>query len=140
MGIKTRIVALSLTGIATGVGYTVNYVDDKIEYLKSFKNYFKGIDLEMTRLLFNNHQPLKTVEKTVETKELCKIDRNMKHEDESMNLQLLTKKLIEVKGLLNSIHHQNNDLVLPSIVVIGSQSAGKSSVLESIVGFEFLPK
>jgi dynamin-like GTPase MGM1, mitochondrial len=29
---------------------------------------------------------------------------------------------------------------LPSIVVIGSQSSGKSSVLEAIVGHEFLPK
>ncbi|KAF0267366.1 hypothetical protein FOG48_03563 [Hanseniaspora uvarum] len=29
---------------------------------------------------------------------------------------------------------------LPSIVVIGSQSSGKSSVLESIVGKDFLPK
>jgi len=31
-------------------------------------------------------------------------------------------------------------LKLPSIVVIGSQSSGKSSVLEAIVGHEFLPK
>ena len=30
-------------------------------------------------------------------------------------------------------------LDLPQIVVIGTQSAGKSSVLESIVGQEFLP-
>lgn len=29
---------------------------------------------------------------------------------------------------------------LPQIVVVGSQSAGKSSVLESIVGREFLPR
>ncbi|CAG8577586.1 8482_t:CDS:2, partial [Cetraspora pellucida] len=33
-----------------------------------------------------------------------------------------------------------NGLKLPSIVVIGSQSSGKSSVLEAIVGHEFLPK
>jgi GTP-binding protein EngB required for normal cell division len=31
-------------------------------------------------------------------------------------------------------------LTLPSIVVVGSQSSGKSSVLEAIVGKEFLPK
>uniref|UniRef100_A0A914XM62 Dynamin-type G domain-containing protein n=1 Tax=Plectus sambesii TaxID=2011161 RepID=A0A914XM62_9BILA len=29
---------------------------------------------------------------------------------------------------------------LPRIVVVGSQSSGKSSVLESIVGFDFLPR
>lgn len=35
---------------------------------------------------------------------------------------------------------QNDALKLPSLVVIGSQSSGKSSVLEAIVGHEFLPK
>ncbi|MCP6726277.1 dynamin family protein, partial [Klebsiella pneumoniae] len=29
---------------------------------------------------------------------------------------------------------------LPRIVVIGTQSAGKSSLLESIVGYDFLPR
>jgi ABC-type branched-subunit amino acid transport system ATPase component len=29
---------------------------------------------------------------------------------------------------------------LPRIAVLGSQSAGKSSVLESIVGIDFLPR
>ncbi|KAF9980739.1 dynamin-like GTPase mgm1 [Modicella reniformis] len=52
---------------------------------------------------------------------------------------LLTKKLIEIRNVLNSIDH-NDTLKLPSIVVIGSQSSGKSSVLEAIVGHEFLPK
>ncbi|KAG0363936.1 dynamin-like GTPase mgm1 [Gamsiella multidivaricata] len=55
------------------------------------------------------------------------------------DFMLLTKKLIEVRNVLNSIDH-NNTLKLPSIVVIGSQSSGKSSVLEAIVGHEFLPK
>lgn len=32
------------------------------------------------------------------------------------------------------------ELDLPQIIVIGSQSAGKSSVLESIVGRDFLPR
>jgi hypothetical protein len=52
---------------------------------------------------------------------------------------LLTKKLIEVRNILMSIDHKEA-LKLPSIVVIGSQSSGKSSVLEAIVGHEFLPK
>ncbi|CAJ0648558.1 8369_t:CDS:2 [Entrophospora sp. SA101] len=52
---------------------------------------------------------------------------------------VLTKKLIEVRNILMSIDHKEA-LKLPSIVVIGSQSSGKSSVLEAIVGHEFLPK
>lgn len=60
--------------------------------------------------------------------------------DEAANdLMLLTKKLIEIRGILLSIDHAET-LQLPSIVVVGSQSSGKSSVLESIVGHEFLPK
>lgn len=33
-----------------------------------------------------------------------------------------------------------NQIELPQIVVVGSQSTGKSSVLESIVGRDFLPR
>lgn len=51
----------------------------------------------------------------------------------------LTKKLIAIRSILQSID-QSDTLILPSIVVIGSQSSGKSSVLEAIVGNEFLPK
>ncbi|KAL1916593.1 uncharacterized protein VTP21DRAFT_5784 [Calcarisporiella thermophila] len=58
------------------------------------------------------------------------------HGDDFM---MLTRKLIEVRGILQSIDHAEQ-LKLPSIVVIGSQSSGKSSVLEAIVGHEFLPK
>ncbi|KAF8841234.1 hypothetical protein BDN67DRAFT_1068667 [Paxillus ammoniavirescens] len=54
-------------------------------------------------------------------------------------LMHLTKKLIEIRSMLLSID-QSDSLKLPSIVVIGSQSSGKSSVLEAIVGHEFLPK
>ena len=38
------------------------------------------------------------------------------------------------------IRVDSDKLKLPSIIVIGSQSSGKSSVLEAIVGKEFLPK
>jgi dynamin-like GTPase MGM1, mitochondrial len=54
-------------------------------------------------------------------------------------IMLLTRKMIEIRSTLQMLC-QNNDFKLPSIVVIGSQSSGKSSVLESIVGHEFLPK
>lgn len=54
-------------------------------------------------------------------------------------LMHLTRKLIEIRSMLLSID-ESDALKLPSIVVIGSQSSGKSSVLEAIVGHEFLPK
>jgi dynamin-like GTPase MGM1, mitochondrial len=57
--------------------------------------------------------------------------------DEQM--MLFTKKMIEIRSLLQTVG-QSESLTLPSIVVIGSQSSGKSSVLEAIVGHEFLPK
>ena len=54
-------------------------------------------------------------------------------------MMMLTKKMIEIRGLLRQVG-QGSALTLPSIVVVGSQSSGKSSVLEAIVGHEFLPK
>lgn len=54
-------------------------------------------------------------------------------------MMILTKKMIEIRTILQTVG-QSNALTLPSIVVIGSQSSGKSSVLEAIVGHEFLPK
>jgi len=78
-------------------------------------------------------------------------------------LMNLTRKLIGIRSILLSIDQRyarlpsihdpciippdcllirvdSDKLKLPSIVVIGSQSSGKSSVLEAIVGKEFLPK
>ncbi|KAF2719777.1 hypothetical protein K431DRAFT_339827 [Polychaeton citri CBS 116435] len=54
-------------------------------------------------------------------------------------MMMLTRKMIEIRSLLQTIG-QSESLTLPSIVVVGSQSSGKSSVLEAIVGHEFLPK
>ncbi|CAG8542082.1 7660_t:CDS:2 [Funneliformis caledonium] len=61
--------------------------------------------------------------------------RFIKKEDESNS----SEPPREVRNILMNIDH-NETLRLPSIVVIGSQSSGKSSVLEAIVGHEFLPK
>ena len=66
-------------------------------------------------------------------------ERSGKEEARDDQMMMLTKKMIEIRSLLQVIG-QSNTLVLPSIVVIGSQSSGKSSVLEAIVGHEFLPK
>lgn len=48
----------------------------------------------------------------------------------------VASKLQDVLGALG----QNTNLDLPQIVVIGGQSSGKSSVLESVVGRSFLPR
>ena len=53
------------------------------------------------------------------------------------------EKLIPiVMKLQEAFHAVNvaNQIELPQIVVVGSQSTGKSSVLEHIVGKDFLPR
>eukprot|EP00171_Calliarthron_tuberculosum_P016193 IDg16193t1 len=53
------------------------------------------------------------------------------------------EKLIPVVNKLQDIFQRcglANPIDLPQIVVVGAQSSGKSSVLESIVGFDFLPR
>lgn len=46
----------------------------------------------------------------------------------------------KLQDVFSHLGHSNVPIDLPQIVVVGSQSAGKSSVLESIVGKEFLPR
>ncbi|KAI9801211.1 MAG: hypothetical protein M1825_003485 [Sarcosagium campestre] len=66
-------------------------------------------------------------------------DRSGEQSARDDQMMVLTKKMIEIRSILQTVG-QSNALTLPSIVVIGSQSSGKSSVLEAIVGHEFLPK
>lgn len=66
-------------------------------------------------------------------------ERAEKQVAEDDQMMLLTRKMIEIRNILQTVG-QSGTLTLPSIVVIGSQSSGKSSVLEAIVGHEFLPK
>jgi Predicted GTPase len=49
------------------------------------------------------------------------------------------RKLITLIDELRDVGLQQY-IELPRIVVVGSQSAGKSSLLESIVGMDFLPR
>lgn len=61
-------------------------------------------------------------------------------DDETDDAMLnLTRQMIEIRNLLLLVDHTDS-LRLPSLVVIGSQSSGKLSVLEAIVGQKFLPK
>ncbi|KAL6721687.1 mitochondrial dynamin GTPase Msp1 [Lecanora helva] len=66
-------------------------------------------------------------------------DRTSEEGARDDQMMVLTKKMIEIRSILQVVG-QSNALILPSIVVIGSQSSGKSSVLEAVVGHEFLPK
>ncbi|KAL1678186.1 Dynamin central region-domain-containing protein [Schizophyllum commune] len=45
-----------------------------------------------------------------------------------------------VNKLQDTFHNLGGELDMPQLVVVGSQSAGKSSVLETIVGKDFLPR
>ena len=53
-------------------------------------------------------------------------------------METLIPVINKLQDVFNAIGQSPIDL--PQIVVIGSQSAGKSSVLENIVGREFLPR
>jgi dynamin 1-like protein len=60
-------------------------------------------------------------------------------EDSRAPLYENLRKLINVIDELRDVGLQKI-IELPRIAVIGSQSAGKSSLLESIVGMDFLPR
>ena len=51
--------------------------------------------------------------------------------------------LIEIVNRLQELMAKavvHNKLHLPQLVIVGAQSSGKSSIIESIVGKEFLPR
>ncbi|EPX71054.1 GTPase Msp1 [Schizosaccharomyces octosporus yFS286] len=66
--------------------------------------------------------------------------QRLAQESKDDRMMIFTKKMIEIRNILHDIQDDNSHITLPSIVVVGSQSSGKSSVLEAIVGHEFLPK
>lgn len=65
---------------------------------------------------------------------------DLEHDETADEMLNLTRQMIEIRNILTQVDSQSETLKLPSIVVVGSQSSGKSSVLEAIVGQEFLPK
>ncbi|KAJ1995158.1 mitochondrial dynamin GTPase Msp1 [Coemansia spiralis] len=108
-------------------------------------DYYTSPEPESTELDYEDTpRPPRKPRKTGPDKDAAPNDENV--------LMELTKKLLEIQTILKSVEiddqtgstdrdgRHSNALRLPSIVVIGSQSSGKSSVLEAIVGQEFLPK
>lgn len=67
-------------------------------------------------------------------------DQTYFSKDDGNQFMDLTRRMLEIKNILKTVEAPDNVLWLPSIVVIGSQSSGKSSLLEALVGQEFLPK
>ncbi|XWS70520.1 hypothetical protein CRYUN_Cryun03dG0054800 [Craigia yunnanensis] len=53
---------------------------------------------------------------------------------------LLIPVINKLQGILASSGAEFSDISLPQVAVVGSQSSGKSSVLEALVGRDFLPR
>ena len=49
------------------------------------------------------------------------------------------QEILKIGNVLNSIFINRNDMNIPKLVVVGSQSSGKSSILNSILGLDILP-
>lgn len=49
------------------------------------------------------------------------------------------KEILKIGNILNSIFVNRNNIEIPRLVVVGSQSSGKSSILNSILGMDILP-
>ena len=49
------------------------------------------------------------------------------------------KEILEIGNILNSLFIDRKTIEIPRLVVVGSQSSGKSSLLNSILGMDILP-
>ncbi|GMR48231.1 hypothetical protein PMAYCL1PPCAC_18426, partial [Pristionchus mayeri] len=58
----------------------------------------------------------------------------------SSGMDSLIPVINKLQDVFSAIGTREHEIQLPQIVVVGSQSAGKSSVLEAIVGRDFLPR
>lgn len=87
----------------------------------------------------NNEDPTPAITLAIsDEEEKDESDNGLEIEGDNSMINL-TKQMIEIRNILSQLDSVDN-VQLPSIVVIGSQSGGKSSVLEALVGHEFLPK
>ncbi|PVU90919.1 hypothetical protein BB561_004649 [Smittium simulii] len=149
--------------MAVGVA-ALSYVEYKLQQIynngyltetyNKFSDYFADLKVKFSdSTFFNSREPSSEdldFSKNLHQENNNKLDSRLDNYD-SLNrednvLMKLTKKLLEIQSTLkilnkNSLDSQNSvSMQLPMIVVVGSQSSGKSSVLEAIVGKEFLPK
>jgi dynamin-like GTPase MGM1, mitochondrial len=100
-------------------------------FAKEFSDLLGGIETKKTP---------GTIKEATEITEHVNIIQNSEYADTGHNdFNDFIRKMIQIKEILR-VSGNEEAINLPNIVVIGSQSSGKSSVLESIVGHEFLPK
>jgi tRNA U34 5-carboxymethylaminomethyl modifying GTPase MnmE/TrmE len=52
---------------------------------------------------------------------------------------LSNKEILKIASILNSSYIDNHLVDLPKLVVVGTQSSGKSSLLNSLIGLDILP-
>ncbi|KAM4733401.1 dynamin-1-like protein isoform 1-T1 [Anableps anableps] len=72
------------------------------------------------------------------TLSLCALARKSSVEDSSVLMEALIPVINKLQDVFNTV---GADIIqLPQIVVVGTQSSGKSSVLESLVGRDLLPR
>ena len=57
----------------------------------------------------------------------------------SFNVLGQDKDILNIGNILNSIFVNRRDISIPRLAVVGSQSSGKSSILNSILGMDILP-
>lgn len=55
-------------------------------------------------------------------------------------MECLIPIINKLQNVFATVGAESNCIQLPQIIVVGSQSSGKSSVLEAIVGRDFLPR
>jgi len=58
---------------------------------------------------------------------------------DDFNILGQNQQILKIGNVLNSIFINRNDIDIPKLVVVGSQSSGKSSILNSILGLDILP-
>ena len=59
--------------------------------------------------------------------------------DSDNSILTQNKEILKIGNTLNSLFIDRNNIEIPRLVVVGSQSSGKSSVLNSILGMDILP-
>ena len=58
---------------------------------------------------------------------------------QNFNILGQDKDILNIGNALNSIFVNRKDISIPKLAVVGSQSSGKSSILNSILGMDILP-
>lgn len=102
-------------------------------FTEDFSEFLKGIEMKKTPGTRDNEA------EEVIAESLLLNGPETNSMESSSDFSDFIRKMIQIKEILR-VSGNEDAINLPNIVVIGSQSSGKSSVLESIVGHAFLPK